>query len=57
MTPPDEKSKKFKDVAGLVEEKEQLEEMVDFLKAPSKYTKLGARIPKGVTYGWPSGNR
>ncbi|MGI5968378.1 MAG: ATP-dependent zinc metalloprotease FtsH [Lachnospiraceae bacterium] len=55
MTPPDEKSKKFKDVAGLVEEKEQLEEIVDFLKAPSKYTKLGARIPKGVLMVGPPG--
>ena len=55
MTPPDEKSKKFKDVAGLVEEKEQLEEIVDFLKAPSKYNKLGARIPKGVLMVGPPG--
>ena len=48
MTAPDEKSKTFADVAGLVEEKEQLEEIVDFLEAPQKYTNLGARIPKGV---------
>lgn len=39
---------KFKDVAGLDEEKEELTEIVDFLKTPDKYTKLGARIPKGV---------
>lgn len=38
----------FKDVAGLKEEKEELKEIVDFLKNPVKYTKLGARIPKGV---------
>jgi len=38
----------LKDVAGLKEEKEDLEEIVDFLKDPGKYTKVGARIPKGV---------
>ncbi len=38
----------LKDVAGLREEKEDMEEIVDFLKCPSKYTKVGARIPKGV---------
>ena len=38
----------LKDVAGLQEEKEDLEEIVDFLKDPAKYTKVGARIPKGV---------
>lgn len=39
---------KFEDVAGLTEEKEDLSEIVDFLKDPVKYTKLGARIPKGI---------
>lgn len=55
MTSPDEKVKTFEDVAGLVEEKEQLEEIVDFLRAPQKYTKLGARIPKGVIMVGPPG--
>ena len=44
----DAKSITFKDVAGLEEEKVELSEIVDFLKNPGKYTKLGARIPKGV---------
>ncbi len=55
MTTPDDKVKTFADVAGLVEEKEQLEEIVDFLEAPGKYTKLGARIPKGVIMVGPPG--
>ena len=42
-------------VAGLKEDKEELEEIVDFLRAPSKYTKLGARIPKGVLLEGPPG--
>ena len=46
---------KFANVAGLQEEKEELEEIVDFLKNPSKYTKLGARIPKGVLLVGPPG--
>ena len=45
----------FADVAGLKEEKEDLEEIVDFLKAPGKYTKVGARIPKGVLLEGPPG--
>lgn len=45
----------FKEVAGLQEEKEELEEIVDFLKNPAKYTELGARIPKGVILTGPPG--
>ncbi len=55
MTSPDDQVKTFADVAGLVEEKEQLEEIVDFLASPQKYTKLGARIPKGVIMVGPPG--
>ena len=45
---------KFKDVAGLEEEKEELIEIVDFLKRPEKFTKMGAKVPKGVLlYGKP----
>ena len=54
MTEEDNKTT-FADVAGLKEEKEELEEIVDFLKAPRKYTKLGARIPKGVLLVGPPG--
>lgn len=45
----------FNDVAGLSEEKQDLEEIVDFLKDPEKYTKVGARIPKGVILVGPPG--
>ena len=45
----------FEKVAGLREEKEELEEIVDFLRAPKKYTDLGARIPKGVLLVGPPG--
>ena len=45
----DDKNKvTFKDVAGVDEEKEELAEIVEFLKAPKKFTEMGARIPKGV---------
>ena len=55
MTLPDEKKITFRNVAGLQEEKEDLEEVVDFLKAPQKYTGVGARIPKGVLLVGPPG--
>ena len=48
VTPGDKNKVTFKDVAGVDEEKEELEEIVEFLKAPKKFTDMGARIPKGV---------
>ena len=45
----------FRDVAGLQEEKEELEEIVDFLKNPAKFTQVGARIPKGILLEGPPG--
>ena len=53
----DDKDKKitFEEVAGLEEEKEDLKEIVDFLKNPQKYTRVGARIPKGVLLVGPPG--
>lgn len=55
MMLPDDKKVTFQNVAGLQEEKEDLVEVVDFLKAPQKYTNVGARIPKGVILVGPSG--
>ena len=55
MSTDADKKVTFKDVAGLQEEKEELEEIVDFLKEPQKYTKVGARIPKGVLLVGPPG--
>ena len=52
---PNDMKIKFNDVAGLDEEKEELMEVVDFLKDPPKYIKMGARIPKGVLLEGPPG--
>lgn len=51
----DSKKVTFKDVAGLTEEKEEVQELIDFLKKPEKFQKLGARIPKGVLLVGPPG--
>lgn len=55
MTTDHSKSTTFKNVAGLQEEKEELKEIVDFLKTPKKYVQLGARIPKGILLVGPPG--
>ncbi|MGL5378816.1 ATP-dependent zinc metalloprotease FtsH [Clostridium sp.] len=55
VMPPDAKRVTFDDVAGADEEKQELEEIVDFLKQPSRYTEMGARIPKGVLLVGPPG--
>ena len=51
----DRKKTSFKDVAGLTEEKEEVQELIDFLKAPKKFQEMGARIPKGVLLVGPPG--
>ena len=55
MLSPDAKKVTFDDVAGADEEKAELEEIVDFLKSPSRYIEMGARIPKGVLLVGPPG--
>lgn len=55
IDPDSPNAKKFIDVAGLKEEKEELEEIVDFLDKPAKYTDVGARIPKGILMVGPPG--
>ncbi len=55
MTSKDENKVRFTDVAGLEEEKEEVAEIVDFLKDPGKYTDVGARIPKGLLMEGPPG--
>ena len=55
MTNKEDIDTRFDNVAGLKEEKEEVEELVDFLKDPQKYTQLGARIPKGVILVGPPG--
>ena len=55
ISDPEKNTIRFGNVAGLVEEKEELEEIVDFLKNPQKYLDLGARIPKGVLLVGPPG--
>ena len=55
MISPDSKRVMFRDVAGLQEEKEDLQELVEFLKEPEKFLKVGARIPKGVLLVGPPG--
>ena len=55
MMSPDAKRVTFDDVAGADEEKAELEEIVDFLKSPARYTEMGARIPKGVLLVGPPG--
>lgn len=55
LSTENDKKVTFSEVAGLKEEKEELEEIVDFLKAPKKYIQVGARIPKGVLLEGPPG--
>ena len=55
MFSPHDKKVTFRDVSGVEEAKEELEEIIDFLKDPKKYTKLGGKIPKGVILVGPPG--
>ena len=55
MFPDDESKVTFEDVAGVDEAKDELTEIVDFLKKPQRYTDIGARIPKGVLLVGPPG--
>ena len=55
MTAQNQNKTTFKDVAGLKEERQELEEVVDFLRDPQKYTRVGARIPKGILLVGPPG--
>ena len=55
IDPEEPHAKRFKDVAGLKEEKEEIEEIVDFLANPGRYTDVGARIPKGIILVGPPG--
>ena len=55
MMLPDDKKVTFQNVAGLQEEKEELEEVVDFLKNPKKYKEIGAKIPKGILFSGEPG--
>ena len=55
LSAPSDQTITFRDVAGLEEEKQDLEEIVDFLRDPAKYTSVGARIPKGVILVGPPG--
>lgn len=57
MTSADRNKITFADVAGVDEEKEELQEIVEFLKSPKKFTDMGARIPKGVLLVRKSRNR
>src|SRR5881397_2258223 len=55
ITPGSAVSVTWKDVAGLEEAKEELQEIVDFLRDPQHFESLGARVPKGILFHWPPG--